>query len=633
MDGPISEALGQVELCVFGQVVHRRRLSSRLLFYDLLLTDDQEEGGAPAANGAGSEHAAELAKLKQAAQGVELMIKADGHTKGRMPIEEVQRVRLEVKLGDMVRAYGWRENCLSSGAPVLHCTRLQAVRPWASFRKGNAQFVPQPHTMWRAGILADGGQATNPENVLGSLPLCAPTDLPPPRATPASGSLATAGNERAEPALSGLVAVGGAKLPGHRSVKSPHGGGASPRQKHANQGQGAPPRAGNPNLKPNPSPNPAAPLCKFFVNTGKCFYGDQCRFRHGDGDALREVGGGDENVKVSRSQWVQERYNKRRELAKGKGDPHASNSKAKTQRASVFVDWLVEKYGMEALCKGNGVLDVAGGRGSVSFELWTRRGIPCTLVDPRPLRFTKEQHKWLKGSSPDVVAAAKRGACKQLLTRFDPDMWRADTEEGSLIRGCSVVVGMHPDEATGAIAEFAGEFGKPFAVLPCCVFPRLFPNRFVVETPLEPVLSDANPPPAPPPIPPPSLPPSEDILDQALTALWGPSTTSFSLPAPAVQEPVQHISSENASENRQMGPDGQWMERVVTQPQLVQYLVQTSGASVEFLPFEGANQVVYTKPVISLQLYPVEEPSPSCCALGQAAFGTNILRWIGLCIL
>ncbi|KXZ53943.1 hypothetical protein GPECTOR_6g861 [Gonium pectorale] len=46
-----------------------------------------------------------------------------------------------------------------------------------------------------------------------------------------------------------------------------------------------------------------------------------------------------------------------------------------------------------------------------------------------------------------------------------------------LLRNCSLVVGLHPDQATEAILDFALQGGKPFALLPCCVFPRLFPGR------------------------------------------------------------------------------------------------------------------------------------------------------------
>ena len=42
---------------------------------------------------------------------------------------------------------------------------------------------------------------------------------------------------------------------------------------------------------------------------------------------------------------------------------------------------------------------------------------------------------------------------------------------------CSVVVGMHPDQATEAIVDFALRENKPFAIVPCCVFPRMFQNR------------------------------------------------------------------------------------------------------------------------------------------------------------
>ena len=48
---------------------------------------------------------------------------------------------------------------------------------------------------------------------------------------------------------------------------------------------------------------------------------------------------------------------------------------------------------------------------------------------------------------------------------------------GSAVGGCDVLVGMHPDQATEPIVDAAIELGKPFAVVPCCVFPELFPER------------------------------------------------------------------------------------------------------------------------------------------------------------
>jgi len=152
------------EISLYGQVVHRRRLSSKLLFYDILLTPGPATPGVTSS--AEETSSPEMDSVKQAEQGVELMVKASGRTQGRMPLSEVQRLRLDVKLGDIVRAYGVRELCMSSGAPVLHCTRVEVATPWSSLRTGNEQFVPQPHTFWRI----PEGTAAAPESVTSSAP-------------------------------------------------------------------------------------------------------------------------------------------------------------------------------------------------------------------------------------------------------------------------------------------------------------------------------------------------------------------------------------------------------------------------------------------------------------------------------
>jgi hypothetical protein len=46
-----------------------------------------------------------------------------------------------------------------------------------------------------------------------------------------------------------------------------------------------------------------------------------------------------------------------------------------------------------------------------------------------------------------------------------------------MLQDCSSVVGLHPDEATEAIVDFAVRHRKPFAVVPCCVFSSKFPGR------------------------------------------------------------------------------------------------------------------------------------------------------------
>ena len=57
--------------------------------------------------------------------------------------------------------------------------------------------------------------------------------------------------------------------------------------------------------------------------------------------------------------------------------------------------FLLDTWGRDALAAGTGVLDVAGGRGELSFELVNLNAVPATVLDPRPLRLAK-QATWLQ---------------------------------------------------------------------------------------------------------------------------------------------------------------------------------------------------------------------------------------------
>eukprot|EP00056_Hartaetosiga_gracilis_P000025 m.35405 g.35405 ORF g.35405 m.35405 type:complete len:145 (-) comp10014_c0_seq1:151-585(-) len=50
-------------------------------------------------------------------------------------------------------------------------------------------------------------------------------------------------------------------------------------------------------------------------------------------------------------------------------------------------------------------------------------------------------------------------------------------EARTIINNCSIVVGMHPDQAAGHIVDFALAQNKPFALVPCCVYSKEFPKR------------------------------------------------------------------------------------------------------------------------------------------------------------
>ncbi|EGZ26137.1 hypothetical protein PHYSODRAFT_481813 [Phytophthora sojae] len=204
--------------------------------------------------------------------------------------------------------------------------------------------------------------------------------------------------------------------------------------------------------------------CKYYFSSSggaNCLRGEQCHFWHGR----------PEDFKENRRRWMAKRLEQRAKaahLAGDSGDPHSKIDKA--QRSRIFCDWLVESLGEERLARGTGVIDVAGGKGDIPIQLWIQRGIPTTLIDPRPMKLGKYNRKLVAKAE----AVKGRKMSPQLLRCLDAETLKLHTE---LFADCSVLVGMHPDEATEAIVDAALTLGKPFAIVPCCVMSRVFPDR------------------------------------------------------------------------------------------------------------------------------------------------------------
>ena len=334
-----------------------------------------------------------------------------------------------------------------------------------------------------------------------------------------------------------------------------------------------------------PGPLPATPaLCRHWARRGRCDYGDGCRFRH------ERVPGDDADADDPRVSAM----DGRREGAARFGRRHHARNRNK---AGDFRRWLVATFGFETLASGAGVLDVAGGKGELAFELRNLSGIPVTVVDPRPMRLERYVRRFRSGmyhrnqspaatklrrpldstlAAPDhlrmflhrgvfdparsdgerrlaaiescELAHATRWSRRGLVDgesapgdgvrdganldeayripgepvrhatmfseiprRRDPDAddveadvdvdveadVEADVDDPDAVamtpvamdasatadacervfRDCSVVVGLHPDQATDAAVDLALAFGKPFAVVPCCTYSRDFPHR------------------------------------------------------------------------------------------------------------------------------------------------------------
>jgi hypothetical protein len=133
------------------------------------------------------------------------------------------------------------------------------------------------------------------------------------------------------------------------------------------------------------------------------------------------------------------------------------------ERHHIFAKWLVEKFGIEKLSEGSGVLDVAGGKGDLCQALMDLGVRNATLLDPDPrcdIATVKFQ----------VIAKPLIGDGSDLTSHGAEVNWKR-------VSLCSLLAGMHPDGATEAIIQTSLRIGVPFAILPCCFSRKLFPKR------------------------------------------------------------------------------------------------------------------------------------------------------------
>eukprot|EP00993_Chasmostoma_nieuportense_P002696 NODE_3469_length_962_cov_27.295808_g3319_i0.p1 GENE.NODE_3469_length_962_cov_27.295808_g3319_i0~~NODE_3469_length_962_cov_27.295808_g3319_i0.p1 ORF type:complete len:268 (-),score=46.98 NODE_3469_length_962_cov_27.295808_g3319_i0:98-901(-) len=108
----------------------------------------------------------------------------------------------------------------------------------------------------------------------------------------------------------------------------------------------------------------------------------------------------------------------------------------------------------------------------------TPKPIRRKCVDPRPMKLSSKQLRaiaWRAAHTNDPFTPPQ-----QLQHLFGADFPLASP----VWPQCSVVVGMHPDEATVPIVEACVEHRKPFAVVPCCVFWKTHPYRRVNGAPV-----------------------------------------------------------------------------------------------------------------------------------------------------
>lgn len=211
------------------------------------------------------------------------------------------------------------------------------------------------------------------------------------------------------------------------------------------------------------SADDAKEYCKHWIHARKCPFteGDvnksKCHRLHPEGAELKRI----------RDEWVAAKKSYRQSLT-SKEDPHQNDKTSKASKARVFAEFLRSTFALNP--PSSSLLDVAGGRGTISIELNLNESIKSIIVDPRDdcCRGLKYQERQL------IHIPKSRRAYSHLKAWFDKDF---PTRYSDIWQESTLLFGMHPDQATEPIVDMALKYGKPFATVPCCVFASENPNR------------------------------------------------------------------------------------------------------------------------------------------------------------
>jgi hypothetical protein len=112
------------------------------------------------------------------------------------------------------------------------------------------------------------------------------------------------------------------------------------------------------------------PICKHWTKKAMCIFRESCLFRHPI-DLL--------SVEAS--------------MPRPRRGARLRHRVMNESRAGELRRWLIDQFGPDYLRSGSGILDVAGGKGELSFEFINLSAIPSTVFDPRPLELGRYQKK------------------------------------------------------------------------------------------------------------------------------------------------------------------------------------------------------------------------------------------------
>lgn len=223
-------------------------------------------------------------------------------------------------------------------------------------------------------------------------------------------------------------------------------------------------------------------VCRHWSRSGQCLYGDSCKFQHTDISEFPEPVApiGDLNVDeavawhLSALAFVKQQRKKQR------------NPLRKGGRAGAMRRWLLDTFG--GVLEDHGVLDVAGGDGELAFQLANLNRVDVIGVDPASQRLDHSIRKLLAGFYHRTAPLLEYITCDPPLGMEEviiPPREQREWTGGELdqeITASRVIVGLHLDEVTEGVIDFALNNDLGFAVVPCCVFWKSAPHRSHIKT-------------------------------------------------------------------------------------------------------------------------------------------------------
>jgi hypothetical protein len=163
-------------------------------------------------------------------------------------------------------------------------------------------------------------------------------------------------------------------------------------------------------------------------------------------------------------------------------------------RSKHLCQWIRSTW--DTLQADDVILDIAGGNGELSARLLFCHQFRVILIDPRPTNILKTfqihvlprlpkkhqerfRHRW--ETNPQSIHDMVTSRYQQLEIMFQEETVLSNPTLYHAVQTCKLMVGLHPDEATESIVDIAKTYGKPFVVIPCCVFPNFNPHRVLLD--------------------------------------------------------------------------------------------------------------------------------------------------------